>query len=100
MFNEFIPHLPGSLVGSGNYHIGEGQPTITTIKTRDRHDLVIVQEKPDGSNVSAAKVNGKILAIKRAGYIASTSPYEHQFKEILQEEIPCGSLICKGSLFL
>ena len=59
---------------------------------------MIVQEKLDGSNVSAAKVNGEIVALTRAGYLASTSPYlqhhlfgiwvkknEQRFYEVLQE---------------
>ena len=59
---------------------------------------MIFQEKLDGSNVSAAKANGKIVALTRAGYLASTSPYRQhhlfdtwveryqlRFKEVLQE---------------
>lgn len=36
----------------------------------------MVQEKLDGSNCSVAKVAGKIVALGRAGYLASTSPFE------------------------
>jgi hypothetical protein len=75
-----IPHLPGSRLGPGDYKISEGQARIATEKARDRHDIIIVQEKLDGSNVAVAKVNNKILALTRAGYLASTSPYEqHHF---------------------
>ena len=62
--------------GPGDYHCHEGQERIATVKTRDKHDIVIVQEKLDGGNVGVAKVNGEILAITRAGYMAYTSPYE------------------------
>lgn len=72
-----IPHLPGSRLGPGDYHISEGQARIATEKTRDKHDVVIIQEKLDGSNVGVCKVNGAILAITRAGYLATTSQY-HQ----------------------
>jgi len=65
-----------SKLGPGDYHCHEGQERIATVKTRDRHDIVIVQEKLDGGNVGIAKVNGEILAITRAGYLAYTSPYE------------------------
>lgn len=34
-----------------------------------------MQEKLDGSNVSAAKIDGEIVALTRAGYKATTSPF-------------------------
>jgi hypothetical protein len=76
-----IAHLPGSRIGIGDHKCHEGQERIATEKTRDRHDLVIVQEKLDGSNVGVARLNGEILALTRSGYLASTSPYEqhHHF---------------------
>lgn len=78
-----IPHLPGSRLGSGDHHCEVGQANIATVKTRDKNDEVIVQEKLDGSNVGIAKVNGEILALGRSGYLASSSPYEqhHLFAE-------------------
>jgi hypothetical protein len=49
------------------------------LQTRDRHDLIIVQEKLDGSNVACLKLEGKILPLTRAGNSAWSSPYEqHQ----------------------
>lgn len=77
-----IPHLIGSRVGPSDHHVEPGQQRIATEKVRDKHDLVIVQEKLDGGNVGIAKVNDKILAITRAGYLAETSPYKthHSFK--------------------
>lgn len=75
-----IPHLPGSRLGTGDYHISEGQAIIATQHPRDRHDVIIVQEKLDGSNVAIAKANGQILALTRAGYLAHTSPFrQHHF---------------------
>ena len=71
-----IPHLPYSRLGTGDHHIEEGQALIATKQTRDKNDLIIVQEKLDGSNCSVAKVNGQILALGRSGYLAETSPYE------------------------
>jgi ATP-dependent RNA circularization protein (DNA/RNA ligase family) len=78
-----IPHLPGSRLGPGDYCIHEGQAKIATEKPRDRHDVIIVQEKLDGSNVAIAKVNDEIVALTRAGYLANTSPYlqHHIFAE-------------------
>lgn len=74
-----IPHLPGSRRGPGDHGISEQQGRILTEKARDKHDVVYVTEKVDGSNVCVARVNGKILALGRAGYLAQTSPYEqHQ----------------------
>lgn len=82
-----IPHLPGSRVGPGDYSITEGQARIATQKKRDKHDLIIVQEKLDGSNVGVAKVNGEILALTRAGYLATSSPYKqhHYFAKWVEE---------------
>lgn len=71
-----IPHLPGSRLGPGDHHVSEGQARICTVKPRDRHDVIIVQEKLDGSNVAAARIDGQILALTRAGYLATTSQYE------------------------
>ena len=82
-----IPHLPGSRLGPGEKCINEGQERIATIRKRDKHDLIIVQEKIDGSNVGVAKVGGKIIALTRAGYEASTSPYvqHHLFAEYVRQ---------------
>lgn len=75
-----IPHLLGSKLGSTDKYVNEGQHRIMTEKTRDKHDYVIVTEKYDGSNVGIAKVNGKIIAITRSGYLAETSPYtQHHY---------------------
>lgn len=84
-----IAHLPGSRMGPGDHHCHEGQATIATWRARDRHDLVIVQEKLDGSNVSVAKIQGEIVSLTRAGYIATTSPYEqhHLWSHFVRENI-------------
>ena len=71
-----IPHLPGSRTGPGDHHCHEGQARIATVKTRDKHDEIIVQEKLDGSNVGVARIDDKIYPLGRAGYLASTSPFE------------------------
>lgn len=71
-----IGHLPNSRMGPADHKITEGQERIATIKPRDKHDTVIVQEKLDGSNVGVALLNGVIYALSRAGYEANTSPYE------------------------
>ena len=99
-----IPHLPGSRLGEGDHHCHEGQAKIATEKARDKHDVIIVQEKLDGSNVAVAKLNDKIIALTRAGYTALSSPFEqhhkfdswvkeneHRFSELLREgERVCG----------
>ncbi len=72
-----IPHLPGSRMGPGDHHCHEGQAKIATGKARDRHDIVIVTEKLDGSCCAVAKIEGKIIPLNRSGYRAETSPYEH-----------------------
>ena len=76
-----IGHFPTSRLGEGEHKITDGQYKICTETSRDRHDIIIVQEKLDGSNVGICKLNGQVLAITRAGYLAITSPYEmhHMF---------------------
>jgi len=75
-----IPHLPGSRLGIGDHHCHVGQAKIATERVRDRHDIVIIQEKLDGSNVGVAKINGEIIALTRSGYLATTSPYiQHHY---------------------
>lgn len=71
-----IGHLPSSRLGPGDHCVTEGQARIACEKKRDKHDTIIVQEKLDGSNVGVCKVGGKIIALSRSGYPASTSPYE------------------------
>lgn len=82
-----IPHLPGSRRGPADKGLSEQQAAILTDKARDRHDVIIVQEKLDGSNVSVAKINGKIVPLIRAGYLAATSHYyqHHVFAEWVEE---------------
>lgn len=82
-----IPHLPGSRLGVGDHHCSPGQARIACEKVRDRHDFVIVQEKLDGSCCAVAKVNGEILALGRAGYLAETSKYpvHHSFKNYVKD---------------
>lgn len=71
-----IPHLPGSNLGPADHHIDPGQARIATERTRDYHDRVIVQEKLDGSCVAVAKLNGNIIPLSRAGYLAISSPWK------------------------
>lgn len=71
-----IPHLACSRMGPGDHSIHEGQAAICTIKTRDRHDRIWVTEKLDGSNVGVARIDGEMVALGRAGYLASTSNFE------------------------
>ncbi len=82
-----IPHLPGSRIGIGDHKCHEGQERIATQKARDRHDLILVQEKLDGSNVGVARLNDQIYALTRSGYLASTSPYEqhHYFEKWVEQ---------------
>lgn len=71
-----IGHLPGSRRGPGDHGINDGQARILTVRPRDKHDRIIVQEKLDGSNVAVANISGILHAIGRAGHLAISSPYE------------------------
>lgn len=83
-----IPHLPGSRRNRDDIDLNDGQAKILTERTRDQHDLVIVREKLDGTNVAVARVGGEIIPVNRAGYHAATSPWlAHQsFAEWLIDE--------------
>lgn len=65
-----IPHLLGSRLGPKDHHIHEGQHKICTERLRDNKDVIIVQEKLDGSCTAVAKINGEIVALGRSGYTA------------------------------
>ena len=71
-----IGHLPQSRLGPGDHCVTEGQARICCEKARDKHDAIYVQEKLDGSCCAVAKVNGVVVALGRAGWLAQSSPYE------------------------
>ncbi len=74
-----ISHLPASRIGVGDHHCHVGQAKIATEKVRDKHDIVVVQEKLDGSNGAIAKVKGEIVALTRSGHDASSSPFSQHY---------------------
>lgn len=71
-----IGHLPHSRMGPGDHAVSPGVARICCDRPRDRHDIIIVQEKLDGSCCAVALVNGDILALGRAGWPAESSSYE------------------------
>jgi hypothetical protein len=71
-----ICHLPGSRLGPGDHKLEPGMERILCEKARDRHDVIIVQEKLDGSNVAVAKIDGQLHPLGRSGYPAISSKYE------------------------
>src|SRR5580704_2600874 len=70
-----IGHLPGSRRGPADHGVNEGQCRIATVKARDKHDHIIVQEKLDGSNVGVYRDGDSIIPLQRVGYRAVSSPY-------------------------
>lgn len=83
-----IGHLPNSRLRDGSdFHVNDVQASLVTDKTRDRYDLVIVQEKLDGSNCSVGLLNGELLPITRKGYHARTNPFEmhHLFADWVEQ---------------
>ncbi len=94
-----IGHLPNSRLGEGDHKVTDGQSRICLEKERDRHDIIIIQEKVDGSNCGVAKINGEIIPLTRAGYVASTSQYEqHQlfYKWALENSERFNALLQEG----
>ncbi len=71
-----IAHLPGSRQGRDDVGINPGHARICLEKVRDKKDVIVVLEKLDGSNVSVANIEGKIVPLIRVGYEAKTSIYE------------------------
>lgn len=71
-----VPHLPGSNTGPADHTIHHGQAAICLLQARDRHDLVVVLEKLNGSMVAVARIGGEIVPLIRAGYRADDSHYE------------------------
>lgn len=71
-----IPHLPNSRMGPADHHCSIGQANICTVKPRDRHDLIVVQEKLDGSCCAVYRKGNEFLALTRAGHLAESSQYE------------------------
>lgn len=93
-----IPHLPGSRLGPGDHKCHEGQAKIATEKCR-KGDVVVVQTKLDGSNVSVAKINGEIVPLIRAGYKASQSRWKqhHIFNDwVMKERFRFNELLKEG----
>jgi hypothetical protein len=70
-----IGHLPCSRMGPGDHKIPDGMEKICTVKVRDKHDRIIVQEKLDGSCCAVALLDGVIHPLGRAGWPAVSSPH-------------------------
>lgn len=84
-----IPHFASSQTDGRDKVVPEGMERIATKKARDWKDLIIVQEKLDGSNVAILKQNKEIIPITRAGYPAITSPWKqhHLFANYVFEHM-------------
>lgn len=82
-----IPHLSTSCDNSGDKRINQNQENLLTIKTRDRHDEVIITEKVDGSNLSILKLSGRLYGVNRGGYDISYSnrPFRKEFNIYIEE---------------
>ncbi|ABC31049.1 conserved hypothetical protein [Hahella chejuensis KCTC 2396] len=69
-----IPHLPGSRTGLADKHIDANKAEMLTSRQRHPDDVVIVQEKLDGSCVAALRTDDRVLALGRDGDLADESP--------------------------
>lgn len=79
-----IPHLPGSTVSnSRDRYCQAGQAVICTETSRDAFDVVVVQEKLDGTTVAVVRQGDRLIPIQRHGYSAISSHDEslHQFHD-------------------
>ena len=69
-----IPHLPDSRKGESDKNVDRNKARMLTVEKIRPSDVVIVQEKLDGSCVCAYRRNDRIIALGRAGDLASESP--------------------------
>lgn len=67
-----IPHLPGSRTGSSD-RMAPPELARRCLERSTKGDLIVVQEKLDGSCVAVAKLNGAIVALGREGWRAAES---------------------------
>lgn len=67
-----IPHLPGSRTGSSD-RMAPPELARRCLERATRGDVIVVQEKLDGSCVAVAKLNGAIVALGREGWRAAES---------------------------
>lgn len=71
-----IGHLSSSRLGESDSKIDQNTENLLVKQTAGGHQLVIVQEKIDGSNVCVVNQNGKLFALSRSGYNCETSNQE------------------------
>ena len=71
-----IGHLPSSRLGPGDWSVTVGMARIATERPR-KGDRVIVTEKLDGACMSVANIDGKLVALSRAGFTAADALYPH-----------------------
>jgi hypothetical protein len=84
-----ISHLPGSRLGPAEHTITGGQLSILTVKPRDKHDKIFVEEKLDGSNVGIIRLDDEIIPLTRTGFTAKSSPFKqhHMFHDWVMKQI-------------
>lgn len=82
-----IGHIARSRLGKGDHHVPDGQSDICTVKARDKHDEVFVQEKLDGSCTAVARMGNEIVPLVRAGYLAKSSRFiqHHLFADWVEK---------------
>lgn len=94
-----IPHLSDSKLGKHDKYIHEGQERIIREGGRDKHDVVIVSLKLDGTNVGVVKKDGQLVTLQRKGYDCASSPYRqhHEFDKWVHENYAAfDSLLSEG----
>lgn len=69
-----IGHLPQSRMGPGDHAVPQGQADICCKQAR-KGDMIVVQEKLDGSCVAVARIDDVLHPLGRAGWPAASSPY-------------------------
>lgn len=75
-----IGHIANSRLGPGDHSVSPGQTDLCIGKVQRKDKVVYVQSKLDGSCCAVAKLNGEIIPLGRAGYVANTSPFlQHKY---------------------
>lgn len=70
-----IGHIAESRLGPGDHSVPLGQSDMCIGRSKRKDKRIWIQTKLDGSCCAVAKINGEIIPLVRAGYIANTSPF-------------------------
>jgi hypothetical protein len=92
-----IPHLPGSRTGPGDHHVGRALADRCTVGA-PAGDVIVVQEKLDGTCVAVVRGGDDLTAFGREGRPCAESRNEGRraFDRWVRENLPRFAFLAKG----